>query len=753
MDTGKRIWRKTTLYYVVALTTVAILSIVGQILIQQSLKQQEADSQVVNVAGRQRMLSQKIVKCAMTIRYAKTSQQKEKYGEELKNARNLWYNSYRDLKNGNISKGFTPHNSEIILDKFEKIEPNFDRMLKSIDQIFLVSDTTMLDSAIKTLLLNEHSYLLGMDAIVNQYASEAKARVEWLTMVEKTLLTLTLLILALEGILIFRPIVGKIRDVIVQLDQQNGQLKELNEELNVARIAALESSRAKSAFLATMSHEIRTPMNGVIGMTSLLQNTKLNTEQQEFLSIIRSSGENLLSLINDILDFSKIEANKVELEQHPFDLYQCIEDAVDLFAENAYDKKLELISYIAAGTPRWVISDSTRIRQIIVNLLSNAIKFTSRGEVVIKVEPDLKIPEKIHFSVQDSGIGIDEESQKNLFESFVQADSSTTRKFGGTGLGLSICKSLTELLGGEIWVESEEGRGTTFHFNILIELDDKVTSDQEKRVKLLQDKHVLIVDDNAVNRQIQEKMVAEWGMIPHVYESPFNVMAYVSKLDHIEVAILDMDMPELDGLKLARLLKEWYPELPILIFSSIGDFTKDDILFATMTKPVKREALKHILICVFESESGQTEQHVIKTKSHSEELMPVDFKPMQILLVEDNPVNQKVAKAMLKRMGYDADMVGNGLEAVRAVKMKTYDIVLMDVHMPEMDGVEATSKIRSMIEEEKQPWIIALTANAMQGDKEKFLDSGMDDYISKPVRIEDLQKAFRNFEDKSTKLS
>ena len=341
MNTGKQIWRKMTFYYVLALLTVAILCITGQFLIQQSLQQQEADSQVVNVAGRQRMLSQKIVKCALAIQQVKTIPQIERYREELQQARNLWYLSAQGLKNGDAATDLTPHNSNIIKEKFDSIEANFTQMLQSVDRLILVSDSTLFAASVETLLANEADYLRGMDAIVNQYAEEARARVEWLTLVEKILLFITLLVLVLEGVLIFRPIVRKVKNVIIKLDQKNGELRVLNDELDVARIAALDSSRAKSAFLATMSHEIRTPMNGVIGMTSLLQNTELNEEQSEFLRIIRSSGESLLSLINDILDFSKIEANKVELENHPFDLYQCIEDAVELFAESAFDKKLE----------------------------------------------------------------------------------------------------------------------------------------------------------------------------------------------------------------------------------------------------------------------------------------------------------------------------------------------------------------------------------------------------------------------------
>ena len=266
---------------------------------------------------------------------------------------------------------------------------------------------------------------------------------------------------------------------------------------------------------------------------------------------------------------------------------------------------------------------------------------------------------------------------------------------------------------------------------------------------MLHGKHILIVDDNAVNRQIQKKLVVEWGMIPHVFESPANIMAHVTELKQVEVAMLDMDMPELDGLGLARLLKQWYPELPILILSSIGDFTKDDILFATMTKPVRQESLKHVLIRAFERSIEPKQLLSVDLRESSETLSPLEVKQMRILLVEDNPVNQKVANMMLKRLGYTTVVVGNGLEAIESVKTGSYDVVLMDINMPEMDGIEATQKIRSMIDQDKQPWIIALTANAMEGAREKFLNSGMDDYLSKPIRVEDLQKTLRNVEDKS----
>lgn len=713
------------------LLTMIFIVLSAQVILHVHLKEQHKSGIEAKVVSRQRMLTEQISRLIFEIDHKQN--QGESYKEvltDLKLTRQKWIDSHKAISQGSDLYQTSVKEGEEEKRIIAKLNPAFINIKKELDALIAASDENV-EEHIKQIAVLDGVYEEQILQLLYYFNNKNNQQFKGIQVLSWGAAGLGIVIMLTMFYLIIKPSLKRVA-------KQNTELKTLNQSLRKA-------SEVKSDFLANVSHEIRTPMNGIIGMAGLLNRTKLDSDQKPYVNTIKSSAENLMVIINDILDYSKLESEKLRLEKSTFQLQNAVEEVVDLLKPSVQEKGLELIVYIEPEASGNYCGDVIRLKQVLINLLNNAIKFTEKGEVLLTVElvADEGGFSQIKFEIKDTGIGMSPDTLENLFESFMQADTSTTRKYGGTGLGLSICKKLVTLMGGRIWAESELGKGSNFFFTTILESEQALA--QSQREEKLAGLRALVVDDNTTNLRILVKQLSNWGVRSTPFNSPELVVEIIKDLSKFDFCLMDMQMPMMDGEQLAHEIRKHYSaqELPIIVLSSIGTGLMNDeakLFSGYLTKPVAPSRLMNTLVNVIDEQKG-----IAKKDNFSPNLnQPSAFNDLRILIADDNELNLMVAGKILEQMGYASDRVHNGDEVLQRLNKQHYDLILMDVEMPEINGTEATKRIHGMFDKNERPIIFGLSGNVERAEIQSYLDSGMDDFLPKPLNETEL---FQKIED------
>ena len=720
-------------YYIFFISTIIVLILVSQVIVHFSLNAHELSGTEINIASRQKSLVSQMAKTVLEIEncVAKSENPKEKIREYKKHYQK-WDVSHKGLVSGNAEYGLSGINPSEVTALYDECLQYYVALNKASKALLALDESSANEATlapqIQIIRNNEEPYRETMNRVIHQYMEGNRDEVSNAKLLGWLLSVLTVLVMILSFSFVIRPLLRR-------LQNQNLELQKLNASLE-------KTNQVKSDFLANMSHEIRTPMNGVIGMSSILRRTKLDEEQQEYVQTINSSAESLLVIINDILDYSKIEAGKLELHSESFCIMDTVEEVIDILKPSAHSKKLELITYIHPDVPAEIVADSHRLKQVLINLVNNAIKFTAQGEVLLEIELVNSQENflQLKFLVKDTGIGIDQEQIQSLFSSFTQADSSTTRKYGGTGLGLAICKDIVHLMGGRIWVDSKLGKGSSFQFTIVAETSDSISSESYD-ITALKGLKALVVDDNTTNLKILVKHLSVWGIQATPFNSPELVLEIMSNLKKFDLCLIDMQMPGIDGHGLTVRIREHHSEknLPIIVLSSIGKSLIEDrkgLYSSYLTKPVKQSKLLSTINKVMGVSADELVKDVISQGNVETSILN---NGLNILIAEDNEISQAVTAKTLELMGHTSDRAFTGLQVIEKINRQNFDLILMDAQMPELSGLQATKKIKSLYSSDLAPVIIGFSAED-GADAKICLNSGMDDYINKPLNADELEE-------------